>query len=362
MMGAIIERGPKAPWMDVGAALLAALGAAAAIVLIPIDLLESVVSQSGLPSLLPAAEPPLGTTARLALAAVAAAIAGLAVFATMRLLARASSLFEEEDEEDGPIPAPSRPRVRRRDQHPDAPVRAPLSAHRDLGAPEPPPAPPIEEEPARRIRKRMATDIGGPAPWRQEEAVGERLRRIQAAQAGESAARQPAPEAETELLLQTEPAAAVDLAADLPEPAEPTGFAEDLSPPTPEAEPEPASPIPAWPTAEAEAPPLAWRDWPAQPVETPRSQSAEDSAEQRLDTLPTPAEPPVSGRESVDELVARLERAIERRRAGAPATVAAPPSPPPPAAPVMRAPAGESMDERLRAALDSLKRFAPIHA
>jgi hypothetical protein len=355
MMGAIIERGPHAPWMDVGAAVLAAVGAAAAILLIPTDLLESIVLQSGLPSLLPAAEPPLGMTARLALAVVAAAVAGLAVFATMRLLARAASLFEEEDEEDGPVAATAQPRVRRRDQHPDAPARAPLSAHRDLGAPEPPPPPVIEEEPARRIRKRMATEIGGDAPWRQEEAVGERLRRIQVAQAGATVTPQPAPEAETELLLETESPAAADVAADLPEPAEPTGFAEDLSPP------EPASPVTAWPSAEAEPSPLAWRDWPVQPVQpvqASRSRPVEESAEQPLETPPTPAEPPVSGRESVDELVARLERAIERRRAGAPSAIAAPP----PATPVMRAPGGESMDERLRAALDSLKRFAPSHA
>lgn len=114
------------------AAFAAAAVIAAALLLVPARLLEAAVVASGLPALIPAAEPPLGHTARLALAIVGGTGGGAATwFAIAALLA-------------GPLPrlrplAGTQPLLapilRRADAHPDAPARAPLRAARDLGAP-----------------------------------------------------------------------------------------------------------------------------------------------------------------------------------------------------------------------------------
>jgi hypothetical protein len=94
--------------------------------------LTQIVLGSGLPSILPAAQPPLGFTAR----AGFAALIGLAAFAgsylLLRLAERAPVRRRPFTEADAP-PAPIK--LRRADAHPDAPPRRPLAA-RDLGEPE----------------------------------------------------------------------------------------------------------------------------------------------------------------------------------------------------------------------------------
>lgn len=91
----------------------------------PAVLLERLVTASGIPAVLAAAEPPLGVTARIALGLILGG--GFAGFVWLGLtllggdrplnLARAGAL------------------LRRGDVHPDAPPRPPLFAARDLGTP-----------------------------------------------------------------------------------------------------------------------------------------------------------------------------------------------------------------------------------
>jgi hypothetical protein len=129
-------RGAGRNALDLPVAGLAALAAAFGAFAVPQDILSRAVIATGLPSILSAAEPPLGLTARVVLAIGSAAIVFGLVFLLLRLLDRsgmnAAGAGEEEE-------AP--PRLRRRDFHPDAPAPRPISAARDLGEPAPPEAP-----------------------------------------------------------------------------------------------------------------------------------------------------------------------------------------------------------------------------
>jgi hypothetical protein len=109
------------------AALFLGTAAAAAIAVLPVGTLESLVTDSGLPAILSAAEPPLGLTARLVLAAGAGAGVAVIVWFALFILLGTRGLSVGKEAE--PV------RVRRADAHPDAPPRAPLLATRDLGTP-----------------------------------------------------------------------------------------------------------------------------------------------------------------------------------------------------------------------------------
>jgi hypothetical protein len=122
---------------------VAGLAAAAAVFFafaVPGEMLSQIVNATGLPSLFAAAEPPLGLTARIAIALGGALVTFGLVFLLLRLLDRSGldtgkeePVFAPEDEE--------APRLRRRDFHPDAGARRPISAARDLGEPAPPTPP-----------------------------------------------------------------------------------------------------------------------------------------------------------------------------------------------------------------------------
>ena len=129
-------RGAGRNALDLPVAGLAALAAAFAAFAVPQDLLSRAVVATGLPSLLSAAQPPLGLTARVALAVGGAVIVFGLVFLLLRLFDR-SGMRAERDA--NPSDAP---RVRRRDGHPDAPAPRPISAARDFGEPAPPSPPP----------------------------------------------------------------------------------------------------------------------------------------------------------------------------------------------------------------------------
>lgn len=108
-----------------------AAGALAALVIavLPQWRLEAAVSATGLGGVLAAARPPLGATARAAMALtsgglVAAAVWGALAIATRRWLERAGS------DAAGDVPV-----LRRADAHPDAPSRRPLRASADLTEP-----------------------------------------------------------------------------------------------------------------------------------------------------------------------------------------------------------------------------------
>ena len=123
--------------LDLPVAALAGLSVAFAAFTIPGDLLAEAVGASGLPNLLEAAQPPLGTTARITLAVTGALGTFLAAFLLLRWLDRFGSrpaprvVVVE-------APKPESPRLRRRDTHPDAPAPRPISASRDFGEPAPP--------------------------------------------------------------------------------------------------------------------------------------------------------------------------------------------------------------------------------
>ena len=119
--------------LDAAMAALAAGAVAFVVYAMPQGSFESLVASSGLPQVLPAAEPPLGMTARIG----ALCAAGAATFALVWLVLRAL----------GPKAAPPRrkgrpteieltPKIRRADAHPDAPARRPIFAALDFGEPE----------------------------------------------------------------------------------------------------------------------------------------------------------------------------------------------------------------------------------
>lgn len=96
---------------------------------IPYGLLTDIVVTSGVAAFIPAAEPPLGITARICIGVFAGGAAALiAWFLLSGLLMWRESHGEVEAGERAPV-------VRRADAHPDAPPRAPLLATRDLGMP-----------------------------------------------------------------------------------------------------------------------------------------------------------------------------------------------------------------------------------
>ncbi|GAA0330298.1 hypothetical protein GCM10009087_45600 [Sphingomonas oligophenolica] len=100
--------------------------------LMPVDRLEDFVIDSGIAAVLPAAEPPLGDTARAVLIMVGgggtALIAWFALF--LMIGARAIVIQRSGASDEGRAPV-----LRRADAHPDAPARRPLFANRELGTP-----------------------------------------------------------------------------------------------------------------------------------------------------------------------------------------------------------------------------------
>ncbi|WP_314376353.1 hypothetical protein [Sphingomonas paucimobilis] len=122
----------------------------------PVWRLEMLVTQLGLADILSAAQPPLGTKARLLLAFGAGAGAGAVVWAAAYLLwgpggllARRAPVVAEDETDYVPV-------VRRSDRHPDAPPRRPLHAA-ELGAPPPPPAMNDEE-----VERPLPADLDQP--------------------------------------------------------------------------------------------------------------------------------------------------------------------------------------------------------
>ena len=120
---------PNARAFDSGLAALAALSAGFVAFAMPESLFSSLVETSRLPDFVPAAQPPLGETARFAAVAAAFLLTFAAVWALMATLGRVPSARKPEAE-----PESEAPRLRRADSHPDAPARRPLLA-RDLGEP-----------------------------------------------------------------------------------------------------------------------------------------------------------------------------------------------------------------------------------
>ena len=106
--------------------------AALAFALLPGSMLEDFVLDSGIAAVIPAAEPPLGVTARAVLILAGGGGAALILWFGLFLLLGSRTIVIQGTVEDGEEP----PLVlRRADAHPDAPARRPLFANRDLGTP-----------------------------------------------------------------------------------------------------------------------------------------------------------------------------------------------------------------------------------
>jgi len=117
--------------LDLGMAALAAGSVAFVTFAMPDDIFSGLVSASGLPSAIPAAQPPLGATARMAAIGLAAGATFLLVWSLLRALGKPKGPKRAR----GSVEVPADPpRLRRADAHPDAPSRHPILAGRDLGA------------------------------------------------------------------------------------------------------------------------------------------------------------------------------------------------------------------------------------
>ena len=292
------------------AAALIGLAAAVLLALAPREMLESLAVDSGVAAVLPAAEPPLGITARAVL--VVAGAGGLAAIAWLGLFL----LFGDRpisfgraagDAED----AEAAPTIRRADSHPDANPRRPLSAARDL--PPPSPAHPDEDVTpvaAAPIEYAVFEPVAEPVaePW----APGERLETFELAP-------EPLPDLEADLpplLRQRGPERRSGWRLPTPGEDRRDGRALDMAP----SPPEPVAPRPiAAPAASEDEP-----EW-LRPADlrlaapAPRAVVPEDRA-----VTESPA------RASLDQLIARLEQGVER----APALVPVPPPPRPAAPPI----------------------------
>ncbi len=96
-------------------------------------LLESLVLKSHIDLIVPATAPPLGVTARILLALLLAAVGGVIGVVLARRLARPKVV--ETERKRGAKDLSAKPfHIRARDAHPDAPARAPISAHEELGS------------------------------------------------------------------------------------------------------------------------------------------------------------------------------------------------------------------------------------
>ena len=147
--------GPERSALDLPVAGLAALAVAFAAFTIPDALLGRAIEATGLPSVLSAAQPPLGNTARL-LMALAGALAAFAAAFALAALARSLRQPLARAGRRGRARPLRRRAFNRADAHPDAPPRRPISAARDLGEPAPPSRPSAQSGVEERKRRRSS--------------------------------------------------------------------------------------------------------------------------------------------------------------------------------------------------------------
>jgi hypothetical protein len=119
--------------LDLAMAALAGASVAFAVFALPDWRFQQAVGLSGLPLILPAAQPPLGQTARLLVAAVAGAFSFGLVWLVLRSVGKKPAAPKQRFE---PVELDMAPKLRRADAHPDAPARRPIFAGLDLGEPE----------------------------------------------------------------------------------------------------------------------------------------------------------------------------------------------------------------------------------
>ena len=115
--------------LPVYGAVVGGLIAATAVLLASTETLESAVWTTGVAALVPAAAPPLGTTARALLAVGSGALVAALLWSSLFLLFGPGGVFAKASPREDGVPV-----IRRADAHPDAPPRKPMSAA-DLGTP-----------------------------------------------------------------------------------------------------------------------------------------------------------------------------------------------------------------------------------
>ena len=115
--------------LPVGAAIAVAVVAAVCFAVMPGSALEPLVWRTGIAALIPAAQPPLGLTARAVLALATAGVGAAVTWSALFLLVGPGGLLVRPARRTDGVPV-----VRRADAHPDAPPRRPMSAA-DLGTP-----------------------------------------------------------------------------------------------------------------------------------------------------------------------------------------------------------------------------------
>ena len=131
--------------LDIAVAALAGLSVGFVAFAMPEEIFSGLVTATRLPEFVAAAQPPLGSTARLLAVGASALVTFGLVFSLLRALdrlpsGRRPSPVEREEEE--------APRLRRADAHPDAPSRRPLLARDELGEPDAEPEPDIYRDQA----------------------------------------------------------------------------------------------------------------------------------------------------------------------------------------------------------------------
>ena len=119
---------PVSPFVPPAGGAIVGVAVASLFALLSGPALESWVWASGVPALLAAAAPPLGTTARAVLALGGGAVAGSVMWSLLYLLVGPGGLLAPR------TAANAVPVVRRADAHRDAPPRRPMTAA-DLGTP-----------------------------------------------------------------------------------------------------------------------------------------------------------------------------------------------------------------------------------
>jgi hypothetical protein len=188
-----LTRGFGRSAFDLPVAALAGLAMAFVAFAMPADLLGRLVAATGLPHLLAAAEPPLGFKARAMIGLAGAAAAFAFAYWLLRRLDGAGprkarpepDTFEED-----------RPRLRRRDLHPDAPACRPISAARDFGEPAPPTLEPAAPAPSW-LAEPAAPEEPAAAAFEDSEAPLELTDRPTPAWLAEEVRPEPEPEVET---------------------------------------------------------------------------------------------------------------------------------------------------------------------
>ena len=125
---ALTLKGLNGTIAPIGAAAVGVI-AAAACLLISTDTLETMVWNSGIAALIPAAAPPLGGTARAVLALGVGIVSAAVTWSALFLLFGPGGFLAPRPRRHDGVPA-----LRRADAHPDNPARRPMSAA-DLGTP-----------------------------------------------------------------------------------------------------------------------------------------------------------------------------------------------------------------------------------